>query len=75
MKVRTMIQSAIVCVLLFLSTGALSDSPDFLVEMKIIDSGAEIATPRMMVKEGSEASMSLSGENAVSVPLIRKQGI
>jgi len=70
MKVRTMIQSAIVCVLLFLSTGALSDSPDFLVEMKIIDSGAEIATPRMMVKEGSEASMSLSGENAVSVGIV-----
>lgn len=70
MKNKTTMRVAILSVLLLLSCGALGDSPDFLVDMKIIDSGEEIATPRMMVKEGSEASVSLSGDNAVAVGII-----
>lgn len=56
--------------LLLAAFGVASDTPDFLIEMKIIDSGTEMATPRMTVKEGEEASMSLSAKNAVSVALI-----
>ena len=38
--------------------------------MKIIDSGNEIATPSMMIKEGEEGSLSISGENSVAVELV-----
>ena len=70
MKTRTMIQSAVISIFLFASLSGVSDTSEFLVEMKIIDSGVELATPRMLVREGSEASMSLSGENGVAVGLL-----
>lgn len=70
MKLLTILQTAVFSVLLLASCTACGDSPDFLVEMKIIESGTEIATPRMMVKEDSEASLSISGENSVAVGLI-----
>lgn len=70
MKTRTMIQTAVIAIFLFASLNAVSDTAEFLVEMKIIDAGVEMGTPRMLVKEGSEASMSISGENGVAVGLV-----
>jgi len=70
MKLLTTIQAAILSVLLLASYAAASDLPDFLIEMKIIDSGTEIATPSMMIKEGAEGSLSISGENSVAVGLV-----
>lgn len=47
------------------------DSAQFLVNMKVVEAGAELAAPEMLVEEGSEASMSISGEQAlVAVGLI-----
>lgn len=66
----TTIQAAILSFLLLASYAAASDSPDFLIEMKIIDSGIEMATPSMMIKEGVEGSLSISGENGVAVGLV-----
>ena len=70
MKIRTIIQTAAISILLVASLNAVGEAPDFIVEMKIIDGGVEMATPRMLVKEGSAASMSLSGENSVAVGLV-----
>lgn len=70
MTSRTTIKSAIFAVLLLATFGVASDTPDFLIEMKIIDAGTEIATPRMKVREGEEASMRLSGQGTVAVGLI-----
>jgi hypothetical protein len=70
MKIRTMIQIAAFSVFLLTSLNVVSDSSDFLVEMRIIDAGVERATPSMLVKEGSEASMSLSGDNSVAVRVV-----
>ena len=70
MKYTTTIQLALSILLLALSSGAMADSPDFLVEMKILESGEEIAAPRMMIAEGVEASTSLSGEDSVAVGLV-----
>jgi hypothetical protein len=65
-----MIQFAVISIFLFASLSAVSDTSEFLVEMKIIDAGVEMATPRMLVREGSEASMALPGENGVAVGLL-----
>lgn len=70
MKTRTIIRTAAISVFLVASLNAVGDASDFLVEMKIIDAGVKVATPRMLVKEGSEASMSRSGENSVAVGLV-----
>lgn len=56
--------------LLTASVPALSDSKLFLVDMKIVEDGVELATPRMVVKAGSDASMSFTGENPVTLGLI-----
>lgn len=70
MKLSTTIQFAIFSFLFLASYDAASNSPDFLIQMKIIDSGNEIATPSMMIKEGEEGSLSISGENSVAVELV-----
>ncbi|NEZ04985.1 hypothetical protein G4Y73_12575 [Wenzhouxiangella sp. XN201] len=50
---------------------AAGDSDQFLVKMKVLENGAELATPEMIVEKGSEASMNISGEQAlVAVGLI-----
>ena len=70
MTIQTNIQYAVFSFFLLASFGAISASPDFMVEMKIIDSGTEIATPQMLVKEGAAASVTLSGKGGVAVGLI-----
>lgn len=70
MKLITTIQAATLSFLLLSSYAVGSDSPDFLIEMKIIDSGTEVATPSMMIKQGAEASLSISGKNSVAVGLV-----
>lgn len=69
MKTR-IIQTALFSIALFVSFSAISDSSDFLVEMKIIDKGVELSTPSMLVKEGAEASMSITGEDHIAVGLV-----
>jgi hypothetical protein len=70
MKYTTTIPLALSILLLASLSGAVADSPDFLIEMKILESGEEIAAPRMMIAEGVEASTSLSGEDSVVVGLV-----
>lgn len=70
MKTQILILPTIFASLLLVTVGAIGASPDFLVEMKIVESGTEVATPRMIVKEGSGASMSISGENVIAVGLV-----
>jgi hypothetical protein len=41
----------------------------FLVDMKILQDGAELATPSMLIKEGADASMSLAGDQPVALAL------
>jgi hypothetical protein len=65
-----MLQFASLLFLFLASCDAFGSSPDFLVDMRIIDSGTEIATPRMMIKEGEAGSLSISGENSIAVGLI-----
>ncbi len=69
MKTLIRFQAAIFSVLLLATFAVAGDSPDFLVEMKIIDSGNEVATPSMMIKEGAEGSLSRSGEGGFAVGL------
>ena len=70
MKPITIFQAVILSCFLLVSYTTFSNSPDFLVEMKIIDSGTEIGTPSMMIKEGAEGSLSISGENGFVVGLV-----
>lgn len=70
MKAASKLQAATLSLLLLASYAVAGDSPDFLVEMKIIDSGTEIATPSMMIREGVEGSLSIPGENSFAVGLV-----
>lgn len=49
---------------------AIAEEPDFEINMRIVKNGVELSTPSMLVKEGSEASISLSGENPVALRLV-----
>ncbi|WP_376693082.1 hypothetical protein [Wenzhouxiangella sp. EGI_FJ10409] len=69
MKFSITFQSAILSVL-FLAFYATADSPDFLVEMRIMESGTEVASPQIMIKEGAEGSLSTSGESGVALGLV-----
>jgi len=70
MNLGRTIKSATSLILLAASLPALSDSKLFLVDMKIVDDGVQLATPRMVMKEGADASMSLTGADAVAIGVI-----
>lgn len=70
MKILIVIQFALFSIFVLASQNAIGDTPDFLVEMKIVNAGVEMAAPSLMVKEGTEASLSRSGEDGVSIGLV-----
>ncbi|NBD95730.1 MAG: hypothetical protein GVY11_04545 [Gammaproteobacteria bacterium] len=69
MNVTQAVKSAALLILMAASLPALGDSKMFLVDMKILQDGAELATPSMLIKEGADASMSLTGEQPVALAL------
>jgi hypothetical protein len=70
MKRLNTIQAVCLSAMIGASCALASDTPDFLVEMRIVDSGVEVATPRIMIKEGVEGSMSISGDDGMAVGLV-----
>ncbi len=70
MTLNTAIKAVAFLILLTASLPALSDSKMFVIDMKVIEDGVELATPRMLVKEGADASMGYSGKDAVAIGLI-----
>ena len=56
--------------LLIAAPGAFGESPDLWVDMSIKDAAVEIASPRVLVEDGAEASVSVSGEHPVAVNLV-----
>jgi hypothetical protein len=70
MKITNAAKSAALLILMAASLPALSESKLFLVDMKIVEDGVELATPRMVVKEGADASMSFTGEDPLTLGLI-----
>lgn len=61
---------ALALFLLIAAPGALGESPDLWVDMSIKDAAVEIASPRVLVEDGAEASVSVSGEQPVAVNLV-----
>jgi hypothetical protein len=49
---------------------AVAEVADIEINMRIVENGVELSAPRMLVKEGSEASISLSGENPLALGLV-----
>jgi hypothetical protein len=70
MKLNNLIKAIIYTAFLMPPFAAVGEEPTFHVDMRIVENGVELATPRMLVKEGSEASISLAGENSVAIGLI-----
>jgi len=70
MKRPSMIKIAVFSIFLISSFNAVGETSEFLVEMRIVDGGVETLVPHMLVEEGTEASLSLSEENAVAVGLV-----
>lgn len=70
MKQLKIIQAVCLSGLMLTSFALASETPDFLVEMRIVDAGVEVAAPRIMIKEGVEGSMSTSGDDGIAVGLV-----
>ncbi len=70
MKRNTKFFSFVLAALLSVPLFAAAKSPDFDVNMRIVENGVELATPRMLVAAGTDASMSMSGEKSLSIGLV-----
>lgn len=64
MKLPALINYPILIAFFLLPMVAAGESSELLVSMKLIENGAELAAPQMLVENSSTASISFSGENA-----------
>lgn len=62
-------KTAFIVALLLVAFSVGAEAPAFKVSMRIVENGEELSTPLMLVKEGADASISVGGDNPVSVGL------
>lgn len=62
-------KTAFIVALLLVAFSAEAEAPAFKVSMKIVENGVALSTPVMLVKAGADASISVGGDNPVSVGL------
>lgn len=72
MKHISRIKAFLAIILFLIPLAAFAESSELTVSMRIIEGGVERFTPSMVVREGEEASMSLSGEaeSALTIGLV-----
>lgn len=62
--------SFLLAILLFIPAAVSAESPALALSMRIIENDSEIGQPSLVIKEGADASMSMSGEAGYDLELV-----